>query len=154
MRMHLFHCFSPPAGYAKRGLRSAIASAAKDVVVEEVMPAPPITLPTTAAGKAADTAAAAATAAEGDEAAADSSSLVSEMQEVDKEWLSRKGKHAGAAADQLCLVIKVYVVCAGMLSQRVAVAAAMPCTPATWHASQWPQATAQTRSRSGTALHA
>ncbi|WIA18896.1 hypothetical protein OEZ85_003568 [Tetradesmus obliquus] len=72
------------SGYAKRGLRSAIASAAKGVVVEEVMQAPPMLQ---AAGKGA--AAAAATSG------ADWEQLASEMKEVDRLWLSRKGKHAG-----------------------------------------------------------
>jgi hypothetical protein len=77
-----------PAGYAKRGLRSAIASASKGVVVEEVMAAP--LLPQQLlAGQQDHTA-----AASND----DMSSLVTEMQEVDRQWLSRKGKHAGESA--------------------------------------------------------
>jgi hypothetical protein len=81
-------CF--PAGYAKRGLRSAIASAAKGVVVEEVMRAPLL------AGQQDHTAAASSD---------DLSALVTEMQEVDRQWLSRKGKHAGesTASKVLCV---------------------------------------------------
>ncbi|WIA39196.1 hypothetical protein OEZ86_005321 [Tetradesmus obliquus] len=73
------------AGYAKRGLRSAIASAAKGVVVEEVMQAAPMLQ---AAGKGAAAAAAAA-------GGADWAQLASEMKAVDRQWISRKGKHAG-----------------------------------------------------------
>jgi hypothetical protein len=81
------------AGYAKRGLRSAIASAAKDMVVEEVMPAPMALQQLAGQGHAA--------------ADADWSSLVSEMQEVDRQWLSRKSKHAGAAADGKTILLHV-----------------------------------------------
>ncbi|WIA39195.1 hypothetical protein OEZ86_005320 [Tetradesmus obliquus] len=77
------------SGYAKRGLRSAIASAAKGVAVEEVMQAAPMLQ---AAGKGAAAAAAAAAAAVG---GADLARLASEMREVDRLWLSQKGKHAG-----------------------------------------------------------
>jgi hypothetical protein len=71
------------SGYAKRGLRSAIASASKGVLVEEVMQPPDMT-----------------TAAGGDASSGclqqQQQRLVAEMQEVDREWLSCKGKHAGA----------------------------------------------------------
>jgi hypothetical protein len=86
------------AGYAKRGLRSAIASASKGVVVEEVMQAP-VMPQLQVAGQ--DPTAAAAAAAGGDASSGclqqqQQQRLVAEMQEVDREWLSCKGKHAGA----------------------------------------------------------
>lgn len=70
-------------GYAKRGLRSAIASAAKQgISVEEVMQAP-----VAAKAIAADAAVLAGSA--------DWSDVAAEMQQVDHAWLAYRAKHAG-----------------------------------------------------------
>ncbi|KAF6256766.1 hypothetical protein COO60DRAFT_1702160 [Scenedesmus sp. NREL 46B-D3] len=61
------------SGYAKRGLRSAAASAAKGVLVEEVLQA--AVTPQQLAGQAMQ--------------------QQQQMQQVDGEWLARKGRHAG-----------------------------------------------------------
>jgi hypothetical protein len=92
LQLPLLLCCVCPAGYAKRGLRSAIASAAKGMVVEEVMHAP--VTPEQLAGQGPAAAAAAGGGSFG--CSQQQQRLMAEMREVDRQWLSRKGKHAGA----------------------------------------------------------
>lgn len=81
-----------PAGYARRGLRSAIGSATKEgITVQEVMQPPAGTLGAAAAAAASQPDTAAAAAAAGAEWCGP---LAGEMQEVALQWAASKGGRA------------------------------------------------------------
>lgn len=90
------HAAPLSTGYAKRGLRSAITSAAKEgITVEEVMHAPITADAITAAALSSSRSSVGAYTTAAAAAAGQWDGLAAEMQGVDAEWLSRKGQHAG-----------------------------------------------------------